>query len=129
MRIIAPRQYIEAVFYRREFRWSWGSPGHGFSFDCDAQGNVKLTNAAAALNYYMCLSGAHDVVDEGIGMYESGYTAPARGLCDCGEEVTLSGFTNPCDCGRDYDSNGGLLAPRSQWGEETGESLGEILSI
>jgi len=26
-----------------------------------------------------------------------------------------------CECGCDFDSNGTVFAPRSQWGEETGE--------
>jgi hypothetical protein len=51
------------------------------------------------------------------------------GTCVCGEEVEFSGFTNTCECGRDYNSSGQELAPRSQWGEETGESLADILSI
>ncbi|RKO65741.1 hypothetical protein [Desulfofundulus salinus] len=47
--------------------------------------------------------------------------------CDCGETVICDGFTNTCDrCGRDYNWNGTLLAPRSQWGEETGESEADI---
>lgn len=51
------------------------------------------------------------------------------GLCECGEELLLYGFTNTCLCGRDYNMEGQLLAPRSQWGEETGESISDILSI
>lgn len=54
---------------------------------------------------------------------------PAIGLCDCGREVELAGFTNTCDCGRDYNSGGTLLAPREQWGEETGEHLADIMRI
>ena len=52
---------------------------------------------------------------------------PAVGRCSCGREVVLGGFTNSCECGRDYNSAGQELAPRSQWGEETGESLSDIL--
>lgn len=48
--------------------------------------------------------------------------------CECGQEVRCSGFTNTCDCGRDYNWAGQLLAPRSQWGEETGECLSDILT-
>ncbi len=48
--------------------------------------------------------------------------------CGCGQEVYCSGFTNTCDCGRDYNHAGQQLAPRSQWGEETGESLSDILA-
>jgi len=50
------------------------------------------------------------------------------GVCvRCGAHVTLSGFTNTCECGADYNGAGELLAPRSQWGEETGESVADIL--
>jgi hypothetical protein len=47
---------------------------------------------------------------------------PAVGRCVCGEAVALEHFTNTCcRCGRDYNMSGALLAPRSQWGCETGE--------
>lgn len=49
--------------------------------------------------------------------------------CHCGSEVVCDGFTNTCECGRDYNMSGDLLAPRSQWGEDTGESLVDILRI
>lgn len=49
---------------------------------------------------------------------DGGYTLVK---CDCGEEIACSGFTTTCGCGRDYDWNGTQLAPRSQWGYETGE--------
>jgi hypothetical protein len=52
---------------------------------------------------------------------------PAVGLCDCGREVVLDAFTCPCDCGRDYNWAGQLLAPREQWGEETGEHWTECI--
>jgi hypothetical protein len=58
------------------------------------------------------------------------YVQPAVGRCDCGSEVILSGFTNTCaDCETDYNMSGQRLAPREQWGEETGEAIGDILSI
>ena len=47
--------------------------------------------------------------------------------CPCGEDVDCQSFTNECDCGADYNFNGTRLAPRSQWGEETGESWWEII--
>jgi len=50
--------------------------------------------------------------------------------CVCGSPVYCEGFTNTCDdCGRDYNGSGQLLAPRELWGQETGESLGDILRI
>ena len=61
---------------------------------------------------------------------EDGYVEPAVLRCDCGHNLQLYAFTNTCErCGRDYNSSGQGLAPRSQWGEETGESLGDILRI
>lgn len=48
--------------------------------------------------------------------------------CGCGRAVTLDDpMTNTCDCGQEYNGSGQHLAPRSQWGEETGESLADIL--
>lgn len=41
--------------------------------------------------------------------------------CTCGREVLCAEFTNTCECGIDYNMSGQMLAPRSQWGEETGE--------
>lgn len=42
-------------------------------------------------------------------------------LCD-------SPFTNTCaTCEADYGMDGGRLAPRSQWGIETGETYGDIV--
>ncbi len=61
---------------------------------------------------------------------DAGYSCFDYKYCDCcGKRVELTGFTNTCDCGADYNSFGQLLAPRSQWGEETGESVSEILAV
>jgi hypothetical protein len=48
--------------------------------------------------------------------------------CHCGNAVFCSGFTNTCDCGADYNMSGQLLAPRSQWGEETGETADDVIN-
>lgn len=46
----------------------------------------------------------------------------------CGVTFPCDDFTNTCaDCGADYDSAGNRLAPREQWGEETGETAADIL--
>jgi hypothetical protein len=42
--------------------------------------------------------------------------------CACLETVNCTNFTNTCSCGRDYNFAGTELAPREQWGEETGET-------
>ena len=54
---------------------------------------------------------------------------PAIWKCSCGRELTCEEFTNTCECGKDYNWNGTLLASREQWGEETAESLSDILQI
>jgi len=55
---------------------------------------------------------------------------PAVWKCDCGTELLCEDFTNTCEkCGADYNQSGQRLAPREQWGEETGESLSDILSV
>lgn len=44
--------------------------------------------------------------------------------CDCGSTVPLfSSWANQCECGIEYNGFGQRLAPRSQWGEETGETF------
>jgi hypothetical protein len=46
-----------------------------------------------------------------------------RIVCECGEQVDCLNFTNTCDgCDSDYNFCGDLLAPREQWGCETGEN-------
>jgi len=59
-----------------------------------------------------------------LGYYENSfpYRVSAKIKC-CGEWLSLHNFTNTCPhCNADYNASGQLLAPRSQWGEETGES-------
>lgn len=47
--------------------------------------------------------------------------------CSCGRTVAIYGrMTNSCDCGADYNWNGDRLAPREQWGEETGEHPADL---
>ena len=56
--------------------------------------------------------------------YERGTTEV---LC-CGSWLLCDGFTNTCEeCERDYNWAGQQLAPREQWGEETGETAADIL--
>lgn len=74
-------------------------------------------------NYRMCIATLRGEIVE----HHNSYMEPAIIRCECGQHVTLHGFTNTCECGRDYNLDGALLAPRSQWGEETGEYAGEIL--
>lgn len=133
MRIISRRKIVTTTNYRHCFDYE-GENGHGFGFDCDEHGNLKDDTQDVALsNYAKCLTGivdGHRMVDRGIVEYKSHYTKPTIIECSCGEHVALGNFTNTChNCYSDYNMSGQLLADRSQWGEETGESLSDILSI
>tara|TARA_Y100001937_G_scaffold95552_1_gene129824 strand:- start:162 stop:605 length:444 start_codon:yes stop_codon:yes gene_type:complete len=66
--------------------------------------------------------------DYELGYYENefSYRVPAQIKC-CGKWMSLSKFTNTCECGADYNGSGQLLALREQWGEETGEHWTECL--
>lgn len=66
--------------------------------------------------------GRWQTIQEPETRWEKGHTEVR---CDCGRKVHCSEFTNGCDCGRDYNWNGQLLAPRQHWGEETGEHWSE----
>lgn len=44
----------------------------------------------------------------------------------CGEWIECDRFTQTCaSCGADYNMSGQKLAPREQWGKETGEQWWE----
>ncbi len=128
-RIISPRTTEYTTVRTREYRWV-GESGAGFSFDADATGN-PIRNASNADNHDR-LAGwiaVGELVDLGVREVTYTHRIPALLRCDCGRDVELDGFTNACGCGRDYNMSGQLLAPRDQWGWETGESLSGILRI
>jgi hypothetical protein len=154
MKIISRRYREDLTHYTRSFHYA-DCPGAGFGFPCDAQGNVKPEDAASVAE---CLTGkvarivdqewqstgdgnyvsvpgtgrvvVETMIDDGIVEWPHSYTHPAVGECDaCRRHVTLDGFTNTCECGADYSMSGQRLASREQWGEETGESLADILGI
>ena len=103
-------------------------PGAGLSFDCYPNGTLKpFPCALAAVNYERCTTGAENVSGPRLLDYSYNYRHAAVGRCYCGAEVELDSFTNTCEaCGREYNSAGQELAPRSQWGEETGEYPADI---
>lgn len=128
MKITKHRERVEIVEYARRFVFR-NDPNYGFSFDCDEHGNLDVPKLVRE-NYEKCVRGEHDVIDEGIVKFVRHYNDPARGLCKCGREVVLDGFTNTCDgCGRDYNLSGQELAPSECWGEETGEHWADIARL
>lgn len=99
-------------------------PGWGFSFDCDAAGKVDETRLqpAALANLRAIRAGTLPTTPLTVESHEERQTVAAVMRCDCGAKFTLNdSWATGCDCGREYNGSGQLLAPRSQWGEETGE--------
>jgi hypothetical protein len=121
--LIRERKHVTDVYYERVFD---DHTGWGFSFPCDEEGNVFVEDLSelARRNYEDCLAGKiPSLVDRGPVKHINRYWEPGEVRCDCGATVYLeSSWANGCDeCGVEYDANGNRLAPREQWGEETGE--------
>lgn len=127
------REVTYVVDFSRSYTFE-GRNGAGFRFECDEAGEVMpgTLKPAGLANLLACQAGVVEgvkVVDNGVERFERKVVTPASGECDCGRRVTLSGFTNTCDCGADYNMGGQRLASREQWGECEGDSLSDILSV
>jgi len=132
MEIIEQGGWEEGVRYERQFQVApyEGYFSNGFGFNCDEAGKLEPMADAAKANFDKCLANPKEFIDLGVQGIPWRGKLSRIGRCDCGCEVYLDGFTNTCDdCDADYNSSGQRLAPRECWGEETGESLGDILSI
>ncbi len=122
--IIKELEFREEVTFTRDFFES--SRLGGYSFPCNEAGEPLNLNPASLEAWAQCTAPIRigrfaKLSDCGVTRHERDIREPAIGRCTCGREVILDAFTCPCDCGRDYNSSGQLLSPRSQWGEETGE--------
>lgn len=123
MKIVSESRVVENVAYSLYFAWAT-EPSSGFSFPCDENGNVAVDKLSAIgrTNLSQCVEGEGTKFEPRVvEKREWSYREPVVGRCECGREVALEGFTNTCDCGRDYNRSGQLLASRECWGEETGE--------
>ena len=126
MKILKRRSHEEIITHLLCFSHT-ADPNSGYSFECDSNGVVDegLLNVDALNNLRQCRDGnvrGHLVDPAEIQTSTRRYTHSAIGECNCCQsEVVLSGFTNTCECGADYNMSGQQLAARSQWGEETGE--------
>lgn len=130
--IISPERKVTLRRYWHEFEWE-DEPGAGFSFDCFSDGSFpekEEHNGKTTQEYFDSLKEKKGLKYIGIFDRERYFYEAALLKCVCGGSVVLDMvMTNTCDkCGRDYNSNGQLLAAREQWGEDTGESLSDILS-
>lgn len=97
--------------------------GERYQFDCFEDGTPNSSS------YYDRVSSDPNFTLVGIKFRTYTVKRPLIIKCDCGEELHCDRFTNTCDCGRDYNMSGQLLASREFWGEETGENLSDILRI
>lgn len=126
LRNITARRIEEHTTFTRFFERK-GRPGSGYSFDCDEAGTVNVEALTPVQRGSWDAAHGEGFADRGVQEFTHRHTEPATGRCECGRMVVLYGFTNACDCGRDYNMSGQELAPRSQWGEETGEHWTECL--
>lgn len=128
MKITKPRKRVKIEDYCRNFDYA-DSPGGGFGFKCNSEGHIseQWLGGNALRNLRGCLAGeidGHKIIDKGVIDFSKWWVYPAEGNCDvCQKTVVLdSTWASCCEgCGSEYSGRGQLLAPRSQWGEETGE--------
>ena len=122
--LIATRRRVETVYWQHSWTWRH-NPGVGYCIESDADGRIADDRTAL---YEWCMAN-DDLVYDGLVSITGAHWEPGIVLCDCGERVALcDSWPNSCrGCVADYDGNGRRLAPRSQWGEETGEGPGDIL--
>lgn len=100
--------------------------GSGFSFDCEESGVPLLLNEDQERNYKKCLDMG---LQPNLIKREHYDNFERLGLCDCGNHIKLTNFTNTCKCGVSYNSAGQQLSDSRYWGEETGEHPSDILRI
>jgi hypothetical protein len=130
MEIIQESSLEVVMLHERHFWFEGHEKQWGYGFECEPDGTLRPLTPVQQERYAACLTGEVDgrkVLDGGVEAYLRVVRQPRIGRCVCGREVILQGFTCPCECGRDYDSAGNLLAPRECWGEETGETASDIL--
>ncbi len=125
--VIQQSRTEDVITYLFEYEWV-NDPGAGYGFECDANGVLEEPeHPSVAIAEKLLAEGK--LIKKGVRKYQNVARYPAIIECDvCRNHVSLdSAWLNPCSCGADYDGAGNRLAPRSQWGEETGESLSDIL--
>ncbi len=132
MKILSHGKQIESISYNLCFYVKGSKSMQAFSFECDENGKIfPIKYPEGQANYERALKGLDErngnIYLQGVvETREHSYWQSAIGKCQCGEKIDLGDFTNTCGCcGRDYNSSGQELAPREQWGEETGEHWSE----
>ena len=131
-KFLSQRKRVHVEEYRLVFDTEL-ERGTGFSFPCTKDGGLlpEAISVCALGNLEWC---RQSNIEPRVENCSYDYWEDAAIRCDvCGSEVVLSGFTNTCDnCLTndvivDYGLSGQRLAPREQWGEETGETYADIV--
>ncbi len=95
-----------------KFEFTWAHAGTAFLFECETVYKVE-----AQEQWLQCYP---DHAEAGA------VPRVVLIVSCCNEDVRCHHFTATCEhCGADYNSAGQRLAPRSQWGKETGEHWSE----
>jgi hypothetical protein len=131
MKITKKAERVLIEEYSRVFDIA-SSPGAGYGFSCDKDGNLLETNHQEL--FEQCLAGAmggEKIKDMGIHDYSKTVREPAEGECDnCGKTVILDdSWCSGCSCGALYNGSGQRLTDRKQWGEETGEHWADLQNV
>lgn len=120
-----------------------GDNSGGYSYDIDEDGHFVrndywdykpdeewVLHLARIITRSVLLDNDPEWVKD-IRVYEASYWEPSMWICHCGEEIYGNGPGDDfgCDnCHRDYNAFGQELAPREQWGYETGEHYVDIVN-
>lgn len=96
--IISERHPVTQFEYSREFD-SVNYPGSGYSFPCDAEGNITFACKEAKENFDMAISHPEILTDRGVVKRKISYIEPAKGKCSCGNVIELiDEYLGACSC-------------------------------
>lgn len=120
---MAPRERKTTIEFLLAFD---DGQNNGFAFPCDGEGNVKNITPEAVENLAWCKEHPEAFVRYGeVITIRQTYTEPARGTCECGEQVVLEEqYYGACECpkcGRWYNLFGQAILPPDMWEEELEE--------
>lgn len=117
--IIKPREKVIETYYRREFQHLGSPVGCGYEFDIDENKNVIFNHPTQKKNYEYCITHPEIFIDNGIVEHEDIYFEPAIAICECGEEIELTGKylgASECPyCGLWHNMSGQTLKNPEEW--------------
>ena len=123
IQIVREVEWDDEIVYSIDFLYT-EDLSSGFSFPCNKWGMVDPDIPdGAKVNYRKCVDSENMFIQQGIIERIHNFKIPALAVCECGIHIELDGDTVCHKCEREYNSSGQLLAPRSQWGEETSEQF------